>query len=66
VERRAKEAEQMMSTLTRSLLAGGAIVLGRAGFGASPLPASSTTWGTWLLVGVLAVGALMDFASPSA
>jgi hypothetical protein len=56
----------MMSTLTRSLLAGGAIVLGRAGFGASPLPASSTTWGTWLLVGVLAVGALMDFASPSA
>ncbi len=41
-------------------------VLGRAGFGASPLPASFTSWGTWLLVGVLAVGALMNFASPSA
>jgi hypothetical protein len=42
------------------------IVLGRAGFAVSPLPASLTTWGTWILVGVLAVGALMNFASPSA
>lgn len=42
------------------------IVLGRAGFAVSPLPASFTTWGTWILVGVLAVGALMNFASPSA
>ena len=33
-------------------------VLGRPGFGASPLPARFTSWGMWLLVGVLAVGAL--------
>lgn len=42
------------------------IVLGRAGFTVSSLPASFITWGTWILVGVLAVGALMNFASPSA
>jgi hypothetical protein len=42
------------------------IVIGRAGFAVSPLPASFTTWGTWILVGVLAVGALMNFASPRA
>jgi len=42
------------------------IVLGRAGFAVSPLPASFTTWGTWILVGVLAISALMNFASPSA
>ena len=41
-------------------------VLGRPGFGASPLPARFTSWGMWLLVGVLADGALMNFASPSA
>jgi hypothetical protein len=42
------------------------IVLGRAGFAVSPLPASFTTRGAWILVGVLAVGALMNLASPSA
>ena len=41
------------------------IVLGRAGFQISPLPSALTRWGTWILVGVLPLGALMNFASPS-
>jgi hypothetical protein len=41
------------------------IVLGRAGFQVSPLPSALTRWGTWILVGVLPLGALMNFASPS-
>ena len=41
------------------------IVLGRAGFAVSPLPTSFTTWGTWILIDVRVVGALMNFASPS-
>jgi len=40
------------------------IVLGRAGL-ASPLPPRFVGWGMWILVGVLAIGALMNFASPS-
>jgi len=40
------------------------IVLGRAGF-ASPLSPGFVRWGMWILVGVLAIGALMNFASPS-
>jgi hypothetical protein len=41
------------------------IVLGRAGFEVSPLPLGFVRWGTWILVGMLAVGALMNFASQS-
>jgi hypothetical protein len=40
------------------------IVLGRAGFD-SPLSPGFVRWGMWILVGVLAIGALMNFASPS-
>lgn len=41
------------------------IVLGRAGFHVSPLPSALHRWGTWILVGVLALGALLNLASPS-
>ncbi len=41
------------------------IVLGRAGFHVSALPAAILRWGTWILVGVLALGAVLNFASPS-
>ena len=42
------------------------IVLGRAGYQVSPLPLGAARWGTWILVGALLFGALMNFASPSA
>jgi hypothetical protein len=42
------------------------IVLGRVGSRLSPLPATFTRRGTWVLVGVMALGTLMNFASPSA
>ena len=41
------------------------IVLGRAEFEISPVSDAITRWGTWILVGVLLVGALMNFASSS-
>jgi hypothetical protein len=41
------------------------IVLGRAGFQVSPLPDAVERWGTWILVGLLPVGALMNVASSS-
>ena len=41
------------------------IVLGRAGFQVSALPSDLLRWGTWILVGVLALGAVLNFASPS-
>jgi hypothetical protein len=41
------------------------IVLGRAGFQVVPLPAAVLRWGTWALVGLLLVGAVMQFASSS-
>lgn len=41
------------------------IILGRAGFHVSPLPPTFVQWGTWVLVGVLLLGALMNFASSS-
>ncbi|HEY9376126.1 MAG TPA: hypothetical protein VIQ02_03420 [Jiangellaceae bacterium] len=41
------------------------IVLGRAGVHISPLPSTVLRWGTWILVGMLAIGALLNFASPS-
>jgi hypothetical protein len=41
------------------------IVLGRAGFEISPVSDAVARWGTWILVGVLLIGALMNFASSS-
>lgn len=41
------------------------IVLGRGGFDAGPIPDGVTRWGTWVLVGLLPVGALMNLASSS-
>lgn len=41
------------------------IVLGRARFRVSPLPAGFVRRGTWILVGVSVLGALMNLASPS-
>jgi hypothetical protein len=41
------------------------IVLGRAGFGVSPFPDVVERWGTWVLVVLLPVGALMNVASSS-
>jgi hypothetical protein len=41
------------------------IVLGRAGFEVSPFPDVVERWGTWILVGLLPVGALMNIASSS-
>ena len=41
------------------------IVLGRAGFKVVPLPAGVLRWGTWGLVGLLFVGAVMNTASSS-
>ncbi len=41
------------------------IVLARAGFEISPVSDAVARWGTWILVGVLLVGALMNFASSS-
>jgi hypothetical protein len=40
-------------------------LLGRAGFDVSPLPTGLLRWGTWTLVGMLALGAGLNFASPS-
>lgn len=42
------------------------IVLGRAGFQISPLPSGFVRWGTWIMVVVSVLGALVNFASPSA
>lgn len=41
------------------------VVFRRAGYRLSPVPVSVSRWGTWVLVGVLALGALMNFASSS-
>jgi hypothetical protein len=41
------------------------IVLGRAGFQGVPLPATVLRWGTWVLVSLLFVGAVMNVASSS-
>jgi hypothetical protein len=41
------------------------IVLGRAGVTPTPLPPTFLQWGTWSLVGVTLIGALMNLASPS-
>lgn len=41
------------------------VVLSRSGFEVVPLPSDFVRWGTWVLVGLLPLGALMNFASPS-
>jgi hypothetical protein len=41
------------------------VILARAGFRRSPVPFRVSQWGAWALTGVLALGALMNFASPS-
>jgi hypothetical protein len=41
------------------------LVLARGGIALLPLPRRVTRRGTWVLVGLLGVGALMNFASPS-
>jgi hypothetical protein len=41
------------------------LVLARAGFDWSPIPFSVATWGTWVLVGMLVLGTLMNLASRS-
>jgi hypothetical protein len=41
------------------------VVLARGGITASPLPQRVATWGTWVLVGLLGVATLLNFASSS-
>jgi hypothetical protein len=41
------------------------IVLGHAGFGVPSPPESVRRWAIWVVVGLLAVGTLMNAASPS-
>jgi hypothetical protein len=41
------------------------VVLARAGVEASPIPTSVARWATWVLVGLVAIGALANFASRS-
>jgi hypothetical protein len=41
------------------------VVLARGGFAISPLPKAVGRWGTWILVGLLAVGTLLNLASSS-
>jgi hypothetical protein len=41
------------------------LVLGRAGFRGVPLPNGVLRWGTWVLAGLMFLGALANFASSS-
>jgi hypothetical protein len=41
------------------------IVLARGGYELSPVPGAAARWGTWVLVGVMPLASLMNFASPS-
>lgn len=41
------------------------IVLARGGVENSPIPEGTARWGTWVLVGLLPLAALMNLASPS-
>ncbi|HJN85603.1 MAG: DUF3995 domain-containing protein [Dehalococcoidia bacterium] len=47
------------------LLAGAIVVLGRAGYRVVAVPAGVLRWGTWVIVAILAVSALGNFASSS-
>jgi hypothetical protein len=46
-------------------LAAALVVLTRAGYDWSPLPFSVARWGTWVLVGILLLGTLVNLASRS-
>jgi hypothetical protein len=46
-------------------IAAALVVLARAGFDASPIPASAAAWATWVLAGLLLVGAVMNLISRS-
>jgi hypothetical protein len=46
-------------------LLGSLVVLARGGFTLSPLPRAVASWGTWVLVGLLGVATLLNFASAS-
>jgi hypothetical protein len=41
------------------------IILARGGFAMSPLPRAVARWGTWVIVGFLGLGTLLNFASSS-
>ncbi|HLL51340.1 MAG TPA: hypothetical protein VK356_11790 [Thermomicrobiales bacterium] len=41
------------------------VVLARGGFAISPLPGVVARWGVWVLVGLLGVGTVLNFASSS-
>jgi hypothetical protein len=41
------------------------VVLARADFHWSPIPFSVATWGTWVLLGLLLLGTVMNLASRS-
>ena len=41
------------------------VILARAGYDWSPIPLSIAEWGTWVLVGMLVLGTLMNLASRS-
>jgi hypothetical protein len=41
------------------------IILARGGFAISPLPRAVARWGTWVIVGFLGLGTLLNFASSS-
>jgi hypothetical protein len=42
-----------------------AVVLGRAGFWAASRWSAAFRWGTWVVAGLLALGAIVNFASSS-
>ena len=57
---------RIASALARGFwVLGSLVVLERAGLEASPPPSAVGRWGTWVLVGVLLLGAVMNFASSS-
>lgn len=41
------------------------VVLARAGIDASPIPEPAARWATWIVVGLVGVGAFVNFASRS-
>ena len=41
------------------------VVLGRGGYRIAPIPWQVSRYGTWILIGLLATGTLMNLASPS-
>jgi hypothetical protein len=66
-------ASEVLSPALRIASAGAAfvlvmaalVVLGRAGYWGGDASAGVFRWGTWILAGAMAVGALINFASPS-